>query len=240
MTKKKEEAGNQELQKLLGEYDANSGMAGLVCSRPVELMPGHEQDRIVNGFCTPENLKILSDSREKLTLLKDVDLSESEKKKLGTAISKLGGIIEAFTTYKASQASREELRGKVRKLLHRPIAESRDGLIGSLSHLIETLDFLATQPLDAKDSWDRMVDCVQMHDALSRAIMVCGALQALMTAETEPAPKRSEAIAKTLTFVSDSREALESFFKGDLRREELQVYFTALADGLKKIWVEAN
>jgi hypothetical protein len=235
MTKHKEETGNQELQRLLGEYDANSGMAGLVCSRPVELMPAAEQDRIVNGFCTAENLKILAVSREKLALLKGADLSESEQKKLAAAVSNLEGIIEAFSAYKDSKLGRGELRERVRRLLGRPIAQSKEGLTDSLRHLVDTVDFLAGQPLAAKDSWDRMVDCVQMHDALSRTIRVCAALQALTDEGAERAAGRGGALPKTLTLATESLNALESFFRGELRNDELQGCFTALAQGLKSL-----
>jgi hypothetical protein len=235
MTKDKEEAGNQELQRLLAEYDANSGMAGLVCSHPVELMPAGEQDRIFNGFCTAENIKILSVSREKLALLKNADLSESEEKKLAAAISKLEGIIEAFTAYRDSKLGRDELRERVRKLRFCSIAESKEGLTDSLCHLIDTLDFLAGQRLEAKDSWDRLVDCVQMHDALSRTKRVCVALQALIANGADWAADRGGALGKTLTLATESLNTLESFFRGELKSDELQGCFTALSEGLKNL-----
>jgi len=240
MTGDKEEAEKRELHKLLLEYNANSGMAGMVCSRPVELMPESDQDRIIGGFCTPGNLEVLSISRKKLELAKNLDLTESEISKIDRAIPTLDGLIEAFTDYSDSHLSKDELREKVRKILYKPIPESQEGLIDALSRLIETLEFLATQPLDTKDSWDRMVDCVQMHDALSRAKEVCTALQPLTTNEGEQVAKRSGALDETLTVANASLEFLESFFKGDTKDEDLQNHFAALSDGLKNIWIDGD
>ena len=122
-----------ELHKLLKEYDANRGMAQMVCGRPIELMPKEEEDRIINGFCTPNNIQILRISREKLSRAHALNLDDSEKQKVDEAVNTLGGLLEAFEGYIGQSLDRTSLRNKVRGLLERPIPSDQSELLEALS-----------------------------------------------------------------------------------------------------------
>ena len=226
----------REFEKLLREYAANSGMAGFVCGRPVELMPESEQSRIINGFCTKENLKILSQSRKKLEGAADLDITEAQANRAKKAVVVLDDLVEVFTSYTNSEFDLAGLREKVRAILHKPIPDSKDELIEEVSKLIEMVTFLGDQDLKGKDSWDRMLDCVQMHDVLSRTKDVCTALQAFISKESEVA-SQSEALEKSIEISTSSIEFLEAFFRGETAPELLQNHFQQLSKDLSDLWI---
>lgn len=227
------------LHKLLKEFEANRGMAGMVCGRPIELMPPEDQERIFTGFCTAENMKILAISREKLLLTEKLELTESEQLKVGKATRTLEALLDAFNSFISSTIDRETLRQKVQKILEVPIPTSEEDLTDSLSTLIETLLFLSTQTLHGKDDWDRMIDCVQLHDALQRTIKVCNALQRNKSEETEY-EKQGESISDTLIFCKKHIETLEAYFRGEFPASYLQPFFGELFTDLNRVWGEGG
>lgn len=229
------EEEKRQLQKLFREYDSNIGMAGLVCGRPVELMPEAEQDRLISGFCTPGNLKILSVSKDKLTRAKSLHLTESERGKIDAAIPTLSELLDAFSSYSNSSLDKNELRKRVRQALDKPIPEEQDALEHALSHQIETLDFLTSQRFDQKDAWDRMVDYVQLHDALVRTQKVSKALMACVGSVTAGS---SAAIESTVDVAQSSIEFLESFFKKGEENDALQAHIDTLSSTLHDLWGE--
>jgi hypothetical protein len=235
MTEDLEEAKRQ-LEKLLREYNANRGMAAFVCGRPVELMPQSEQDRIINGFCTLENLEIISLSRRKLQKAKELQLGEAENAKIEAAIPILDGLVAVFTSYMNDQLGIAELRQEVSKLLHKPVPSVEEELVDALAHLMETLDFLAAQPLASKDNWESLIDCAQMHDALCRMKDVGTALQGLVAKEVGGIIKRSAAIDSTVDLAERHIEVLELFFRQEIKIPELADHVTKLITKLKEIW----
>ena len=233
MTEEQDPA-KREFEKLLREYAANSGMAGFVCGRPVELMPESEQSRIINGFCTQENLKILAESRKKLEGAAELDITEAQANRAKKAVVVLDDLVEVFTSYTNSEFDITELREKVRGILHKPIPESKDELIEAVSKVIEMVTFLGEQDLKTKDSWDRMLDCVQMHDVLSRTKDVCTALQALMDEELA---SQSESLERSIEISTTSIDFLESFFRGETDPALLQSHFQTLSKDLSDLWI---
>lgn len=221
MTDQELEEKKRQLQKLIREYDANKGMAGFVCSRPVELMPQAEQDRLINGFCTPQNIQILAASKQKLIVAKDLPYAEdADREKIENALPILDSLVESFSSYMNSRIDRGTLRDNVRSLLEHPIPDTVDGLTHSLTHLIETISFLSDEPLDTKDSWDRMVDCVQMHDALSRARKVCASLQSKNKGD-------GSLVVETIRVTDENVDRLEGFFKGTVSDSDLEESWNA-------------
>ncbi len=235
MNKDQEDTDKFELQKLLREYDSNSGMASFVCSRAVELMSREDQEKFINGFCIPENLKILSISKHKLLLAKALNLTPSEEKKIDLAIPTLDRLLQAFTDYQQSRIDIGELRQKVRQIVEKPIPDTNEGLTKAFPHLIDALNFLATQPLSTKDSWDRLMDCVQMHDTLCRMKKICCALETLAKNSPNQITKPLPPIEVIKQITDESVDFLESFFKGAKAKTELQDHFTSLAAKLKDI-----
>jgi len=234
-----QEEEKRQLHKLLLEFNANSGTAGFVCSRPVELMPKSEQERIIGGFCNASNINILSESKRKLELAKNLNLDPSEASKVNRAIPILNDLIEVFNDFLSTKLNLTELRQKVRKILYKPIPEDLAGLKRVLTQLVETVEFLATQPLETKDNWDRMIDCVQMYDVLGRTKEVCKALQSKVDQEKQGA-KSNQSVLDTLALADMSLEFLESYFKEPEKSELLQEHFTKLATDFKNIWADVN
>lgn len=228
------EEEKRQLQKLLREFESNVGMAGFVCGRPVELMPEAERTRLWDGFWIEGNLRVLKESSKKLAVTKNLDLTDSEAAKIERAIPTISELIEGFSAYLEGSLGKEELQKKVRQLLTIPIPDSEEGLIHSLSHLIETVHFLAEQDLEHKDSWDRMIDCAQMHDALKRTVDVCRALQST----TGNNLGRGGTIEETCKLAEESCTFLETFFAGQSSSEPLQNHFKTLSAGMQSLWAE--
>lgn len=230
MTDEKLEEEMRQLHKLLREYNANSGMAGFVCSVPVSLMPDEEQSRLIDGFGTPDNLRVLEMSRKQLLQARDLPLSDTESEKVESAIPVLQGLYDAFTSYARSAIDRDELRERVRELLRRPIPQDKDGLIDVLSHQVETVLFLAGQPVTGKDSWDRMVDCVQLYEALVRMSAVCERLEALLP--------QLQAVTRTRVIADSRIGEFESFFSGDRAGETVPELFSQIERDIQVLWTE--
>lgn len=228
-----EEERKRQLQKLIREYESNSGMAGFVCGKPVELMPASEQDRIFNGFVTNENIKIFEVAEQKLLLAKGMDLTDSEEKKIEKAIPTSRQLICAFKAYQSNSFNRDKLREEVRKILFKPIPETIDGLNSSISHLVDALNFLTEQFSEKKDSWDLMVDCSQMYDVLSRTKLVC---ESLLSFEEKDLKYEIKTLNSTLNLAKDNLEVLEVFFKEGKAEDILKKQFKNLANELTVLW----
>lgn len=235
MSEDQQEEAKRQLHKLLREYNANVGMAGFVCGVPVECMPESEQNRLIKGFCSKDNLQILATSMKKLERARNLELDESEAEKVTVAIATLEGLIEVFTAFIDGSIDVTHLRNKVRMLVQRPIPTSKDDLIDSLSHMIETLEFLATQNIATKDEWDTLMDCAQMHDALARTTKIGEALL-ICTGLAGQALESTGAIGETVLLADRQREFLESFFKGEVNSALLADQFKQLSDALHAIW----
>ena len=230
-----EDNPKNELHKLLKEYESNRGMAAMVCGYPVSLMPQKEQDRLFSGFLTPGNLAIFTQSRLKILATKELALDEDEASKVDSAVETLEKLFSLFSSYINSGIDRDSLREQVQATLERPIAETEDGLVDALSSNVETLLFLSSQELDGKDNWDRMVDCVQLHDALSRTIKICTALQQYFKEESKSGAQ-SQSVQSTLELCQNHRETLETFFKGDSSGENLPAQFKELFSAVRELW----
>lgn len=221
----------RKFEELLREYSSNAGMAGFVCGRPVELMPESEQKRIINGFCTKENLKILKSSIPRLQQGAQLDVTEAQKNRANEAVVTLEKLIEVIGAYAASSIKLAEMRERVRKILYKPIPETQEELIDSVSKLVEMVTFLSDQDLSTKDSWDRMLDCVQMHDVLSRALDVLTALQDVLK-------DKGSAIEESVTIANESISFLESFFKGETAPDVVPEHFKQLSQKFSALWSE--
>ena len=231
MTQDAQEEEKRQLHKLLREFNANAGMAGFVCGRPVEVMPEDEQARYIGGFCTAQNIAVLKGSIDNLEKARTLDLDDDEVEKLDKAIPTLEGLVQLFSSFMNKEIQLPDLRMEVRKLLEKPIPEAQDGLTDSLSHMIETLDFLSGQDLSTKDNWDTLMDSAQMHDALSRTKRVCDAL-----IECTGTTAQSGAVQETAELASRNIDFLESVFKGETNSELVQDQFKSLATSLQEIW----
>lgn len=228
-----EEERKRQLQKLIREYESNSGMAGFVCGKPVELMPKKEQDRIFNGFLTNENIKIFEIAEQKLLFAKNMELTKSEAIKIEKAIPTSRKLISAFKAYQNNSNNRDKLREEVRKILFKPIPKTKDGLTSSISHLVDALNFLCEQFAQKKDNWDLMVDCSQMYDVLNRTKLVC---QSLLELKDENLKFETHTIDTTLKIAKDNLEFLEEFFKKGKTEDELKEKFDYFSKELARLW----
>lgn len=224
-----EEEQKRELHKLLREFNGNSGMAGFVCGRPVEMMPEAEQERMFSGFCTPENVNILKISREKLALALTLRLDETENDKLQRAIPVLDALVSSISAYCDKEITRAELKARVRTTLKRPVPETREGLLDVVSELVDTINFLSGQELVSKDDWEQMIDCAQMFDAFERFQRVCEVLE-------KDGAFHSEAIARTKEVTVSHQPRLEVFFKGERNIDDVQRLFKEIENELGEIW----
>jgi hypothetical protein len=199
-------------------------------------MPEEEQDRLISGFATQNNLRILSLSRNKLALAKTLNLDKAEEDKLNRAIPILDELVSAFTSYGQSSIGKQELRERVRKVLSKPIPETQGELIEALSHNIQTLHFLAEQQLHTKDNWDQMVDCVQMYDALERTEKIAHTILSFSLENPIQGTNSGGAIEETIQIVRENIKHLESFFTSQENATQLQSYFSALSRKLITLW----
>lgn len=233
MSESDQEEAKRALHKLLKEFESNRGMAQMVTGKPVALMPTEEQDRLFRGFCTPQNLQVLRDSQSKLAAAKSLKLEPEEERKIDVALDTLEQLTEALADQIGGRASQSQFREKVQELLQQPLPSSEEELVGSLATQLESLFFLASQPLHEKDNWDKMIDCVQMHDALSRTRTICNVLQS-DGFSASPVPRRGEATEETCKLCEESIEELENFFAGE--RGDVPECFSRIQEGLTQIW----
>ncbi len=219
-------------QKLLREYQGNIGMASLVCGKPVELMPEAEQNRLIQGFFTPTNLAVLRGSHQKLSNSKREQLDQEELAKLDLALIHLEQLIKNFTAFVQKRIDIAALRKNVQALVEKGLPENREQLAEALSRNIEKIHFLSEQQLASKDSWDCMIDCVQMHDALSRTFQICKRLQ-----EQELATGSS--ISATAALVEQSLASMEYYFRHEQSADKAQHCFNELGEGLRNLWAKS-
>ncbi len=214
------------LQKLLREYDSNKGMAAFVCGRPVELMPAAEQERIIAGFCTHENISILAASKQKLIFARNLPLTPQEEEKLDEAIPLLEKAIEAFGAYMSGSLSLGDLRERVMNAVQKPLPRSAEEAADMFPRTVETLQFLSEEPLASKDSWDQMIDCSQMHDALTRASKL------LSVIEGQESPFSSETVSRLQEIVSEHLAFYEDYFREKKDADEVALRFSSLSKEL--------
>ncbi len=227
----------QQLQKLLREYDANKGMAGFICSRPVELLPEEEQERMLQGFCTKENLDTLLRSIDHLERGKALELTDVEEQKINTAIPTLKSLTETLSLYLKSEIDMSELQQRFRTTLKKPIPQDQSELIDALSLLIQTVDFLSKEPVGSKDSWEVLIDSSQMYEALERIIEICKAIQAGVSSGFAEVSGQRHALDKTLEVCTTHMQTLEEHFKEKKAAIELQELFRIVSEDINQIWL---
>lgn len=221
-----------EVEQLLKENEANIGMATFITSRPVELLPNERQKKLVDGLCTAGNLQVFSAAAAKFQSL---TIEEKDKGKVEQMSSDLTVLIEGIRKYQGGGVEATGFAADMRTALKKPIPESEDGLRQALAHQLEALEFLSSQDLSSKDEWDRLVDCVQLHNAIERIHEICGAYK-----ERASDDAQKSALTASFEYIPTGLNALEDAFGNSADAETFQRLFHDIFGRLEEIWKGAK
>lgn len=229
------DAAKRELDTLLRNFRDNIGTAEFICGEPLKFLPASERERIENGFCTPENEKVFTDSRKSLEAASRYAFPETELKRIADAKETLDRFIPLLSSFIAKQIKLDEFKEKVRAALRKPLPKGETDCLQEMSRLMGIVKFLAEEKIEEKDRWDQMIDCSQMHDVLTRIKELCKTMHGMKGDSQE---NHQSALDRTLELSNDRISQLESFFRGEMNPKTVQQNFKTLAAECGKLWPE--
>ncbi|MCB0333372.1 MAG: hypothetical protein KDD55_07720, partial [Bdellovibrionales bacterium] len=123
-----------------------------------------------------------------------------------------------------------DLRKQVSNAVQKPLPLSGEEAAEVLPRTVETLQFLCEEPVSSKDSWDCMIDCAQMHDALTRASHLLSVLK------SEEGPIPPDTVTSLQTVTNEHLAFYEDYFREKKGVEIVASQFASLSSSLAKFF----